>query len=468
MSEKYYTLESHPCRNTPTRTLRSRHLNGMENSQSSFRLLAAPFWLSLALVAGLGCSSAQGPSLDPSGRAAGLDPRIQSAGPLRAGTVDPIRPASAKAEVNRIRRHFEAVLALLEDQRDASLEIALDRLERSRPGKWSAAERERWRAQLTSNRARQRAVLEAYQAGGRFPINTVSSELTPIFVDERDTACAVGHLMRESGWGEEVEAIRRANNWVYIDDVASGALSDWVLVSGLTQEEAALIQPTYNPPLPEIYLDELLATGGTIETGPLRYSNFSFEATLVGPQGDRSPAPLTLVDPADFSIASSFGLFIGADEATGIGGLATTPGDFGQDGGELRITLSYDVESFLAGRGFSHATIRTSGQVGFGIFIGDVNTSPTEDLAIDLRVFDDDQLIASARADRYDGIVLQGSGTQPFAPRRRVRVETEATITGPASFTYFVNQLTTAILPEPAVIWLLAASFLGVALRRYH
>jgi len=47
-------------------------------------------------------------------------------------------------------------------------------------------------------------------------------------------------------------------------------------------------------------------------------------------------------------------------------------------------------------------------------------------------------------------------------------VKTEAEITGPASFTYFVNELTLAVLPEPALIWLLAASFFGAALRRYH
>jgi len=50
----------------------------------------------------------------------------------------------------------------------------------------------------------------------------------------------------------------------------------------------------------------------------------------------------------------------------------------------------------------------------------------------------------------------------------RSRVKTEAEITGPASFTYFVNELTLAVLPEPALIWLLAASFFGAALRRYH
>ena len=66
--------------------------------------------------------------------------------------------------------------------------------------------------------------------------------------------------MRESGWGEAVDAIQDANNLVYVTDVHHGVLVDWVLISGLTKEEAALIQPGYEPPLFDLTLDEVSAT----------------------------------------------------------------------------------------------------------------------------------------------------------------------------------------------------------------
>lgn len=101
---------------------------------------------------------------------------------------------------------------------------------------------------LALRRAEQIARLHDYAARGEFPINTyISSRRVPVFVDRGGTACAVGHLMRCSGADETVSAIARANNHVRVMDVTNGPLVEWILASGLTQEECALIQPTYDP-----------------------------------------------------------------------------------------------------------------------------------------------------------------------------------------------------------------------------
>ena len=64
--------------------------------------------------------------------------------------------------------------------------------------------------------------------------------------------------MRRSGSNDAVEEIARHNNHVYVPDVHDGPLMQWVLQSGLTQEEAALIQPAYAPsclPFADLNLD---------------------------------------------------------------------------------------------------------------------------------------------------------------------------------------------------------------------
>jgi hypothetical protein len=101
---------------------------------------------------------------------------------------------------------------------------------------------------------------------------------TPIFVDSHDTACAVGHLMRLSGWKREVASIRLNNNLVYVADIATGSVARWILTSGLTLEEAALIQPSYGaivvqPPMPEDAI-KLLESHWSGIVGDLRFSNF--------------------------------------------------------------------------------------------------------------------------------------------------------------------------------------------------
>ncbi len=139
--------------------------------------------------------------------------------------------------------------------------------------------REAWQQRLAAERERNMAVLREYQARGLFPVNdVVSGRAVPIFVDRRNTACAVGYLMLRSGASQAVDAIVQANNLVYVTDVSEGPLVKWVLTSGLTQEEAALIQPSYSPvDIEWTPVDQLADEPRTLEN--LRFSSFALSAT---------------------------------------------------------------------------------------------------------------------------------------------------------------------------------------------
>lgn len=92
--------------------------------------------------------------------------------------------------------------------------------------------------------------LHAYAMAGRFPRNeTHPGVRVPVFIDRHGSACAVAHLMRESGRGPEVESIARSANHVRVMEVRAGPLVDWITDSGLLQEECAIVQPSYE----EIY-----------------------------------------------------------------------------------------------------------------------------------------------------------------------------------------------------------------------
>jgi len=88
--------------------------------------------------------------------------------------------------------------------------------------------------------------LNRYQETARFPINRMSLQPTPIFVDDAYTACAVGDLLLATGETALVEDIRQHNNFAQLAELlAYPKLSRWAEQNGFTAEELALIQPIY-------------------------------------------------------------------------------------------------------------------------------------------------------------------------------------------------------------------------------
>ena len=223
----------------------------------------------------------------PTARANERDPSIllrtsdlRSAYLVRAGVVNyDATDRSPQGLERQLQRHFDVVIGLLLASTPHSIETALARLEMTDDHTWSKTERTDRREKLMSMRHLQLRRLAAYRDRGLFPLNEGQSvQPVPIFVDEHDAACAVGQLMRWSGWDEDVSSISHTNNFVYVPDVSRGPINEWILDSGLTIEEAALIQPAYDwmlypPALPDDALRPLANDWSTV-VGDLRFSNF--------------------------------------------------------------------------------------------------------------------------------------------------------------------------------------------------
>lgn len=98
-------------------------------------------------------------------------------------------------------------------------------------------------------RARRAAALRAlarYVAAGRYPRNTVSPAMTPVFVDGEGNRCAVAALLEATGEAALVERIARERNLATVRELADdAALVAWLDHHGLTEAEAARIQPSY-------------------------------------------------------------------------------------------------------------------------------------------------------------------------------------------------------------------------------
>jgi hypothetical protein len=203
---------------------------------------------------------------------------LRSAWMLDAGSVMPPRPATPGEEVAQIQRHFSAVEKILIRNSSSSISVAISRLQRSSGRLWTAEETQSTIAALRERRRHQLATLRAYRQAGRFPLNDNPRAPTrPIFVDRHDTACAVGHLMRKSGRADQVAEIAQSNNFIVVRQVRYGPLIDWILTSGLTQEEAALIQPGYEPPSAyAATLAEMLRPGAFLRGSGVRFENFAF------------------------------------------------------------------------------------------------------------------------------------------------------------------------------------------------
>jgi hypothetical protein len=294
--------------------------------------------------------------------------------------------------------------------------------------------------------------LRLYQLRGLFPQNEyVADRAVPVFVDNYDTACAVGHLMRQSGWTDEVAAIQAANNLVYVTDVHDGPLIDWVLISGLTQEEAALIQPAYEPPGFHQSLANLVA-GAAIERHGLRFDNFSFLPPLDSDrlnnagagvyQGVYSSFPDSEMDPA-----FDPWLFVGSHS---IGGLLN--GGFGQ----TDLLYRFEVTAISPQARIAGASIEIHGFYNFNNVL-----EPDALILYSARIRAPDAvppLVAALDFSQAD-FLENDQSVVTFAPRQKISVLTQVTLLGNARFTSLVHSFN--LVPEPAATTL---ATIGIAL----
>jgi hypothetical protein len=98
------------------------------------------------------------------------------------------------------------------------------------------------RASLAAHRAQQVARLHEYAEAGAFPHNVTVAPSLHMFRDAAGRYCAVANLVHRDGQDDLVEATVRSQNDLAIADVHDGPMMDWMLASGLTQEELVRIQ----------------------------------------------------------------------------------------------------------------------------------------------------------------------------------------------------------------------------------
>lgn len=97
------------------------------------------------------------------------------------------------------------------------------------------------------------ATLEAYVARGVFPLNEKAAapdQRHPCFVDSMGTPCAVAHLMQQSGAKALAGTIASSHKYdaiaqIVADEELSPQIKSWALSNGLSVQDLALIQPTY-------------------------------------------------------------------------------------------------------------------------------------------------------------------------------------------------------------------------------
>lgn len=100
--------------------------------------------------------------------------------------------------------------------------------------------------ELQAERKRNIERLHEYRVAGVFPHNTYVPGRTPVFIDAEDRACAVGHLIIDSGHEDAARRIASRENLARLPDMRSPEVATWLATSGLTAAEATRIQPSYS------------------------------------------------------------------------------------------------------------------------------------------------------------------------------------------------------------------------------
>lgn len=103
------------------------------------------------------------------------------------------------------------------------------------------------RAKLAKNRAANLARFRVYQRKGVFPNNTYTDGKLNVWLDRFGNLCAAATIIKLSGQDDLVQRTAEQNNFVRLADVTQGPLMDWILTSGLTQDEIAAIQEPMMP-----------------------------------------------------------------------------------------------------------------------------------------------------------------------------------------------------------------------------
>ena len=117
---------------------------------------------------------------------------------------------------------------------------------------------------VSQNRLHLIEVLATYAQQKVFPKNSFHSIRTPYFIDQFGNYCAVGFLVKESGFDGISKSIAANQNFAYVHDIDSPELLNWSIKHGFTLDELALIQPGYSPTTPHNQIGD--GTNGEVKS----------------------------------------------------------------------------------------------------------------------------------------------------------------------------------------------------------
>jgi hypothetical protein len=99
---------------------------------------------------------------------------------------------------------------------------------------------------LAARRAQMIAWLHQYAVAGQYPLDGAGAPIS-VFRDAAGRRCPMAELIHLSGRDDLVDAVVRENNAVRLVDVQDGPLHDWMMASGLTVPEIAMVQGVMAP-----------------------------------------------------------------------------------------------------------------------------------------------------------------------------------------------------------------------------
>jgi hypothetical protein len=192
-----------------------------------------------------------------------------------------VEPDASASEKTRIKTHLQYVIEILEN-----------------------TETQHLNADQAKNRKYIITLLKQYKDAEEFPKNHHFKNRSPVFIDRDGNLCAVGYLIAKTEGLETAQKINRDHKFDYIKDIDPKLINGWLAENGLTQKEAAMIQPAYHNSFTENRND--------IET---EYAIGS--SLLAGAQlGALSYSLLTDNSPSDIRKVSVFNTALGAASLT--------------------------------------------------------------------------------------------------------------------------------------------------------
>lgn len=98
------------------------------------------------------------------------------------------------------------------------------------------------RAALVKQRKEHLQQFHKYRVKGVYPHNLYEPDMRNVWRDPDGHLCAIATLVTQDGLSELVEKTAKDQNFVQIANLDAGPIVDWILTSGLTQEEVVMIQ----------------------------------------------------------------------------------------------------------------------------------------------------------------------------------------------------------------------------------